>query len=84
MEEKPRKDFEGVSGKGQVDGDQLPCFAKRNYVFMLLGVCLIGLGFGIMSMETAAYGLGFLGLVLGPVIVLLGFSIQFLAIFYRS
>jgi ABC-type transport system involved in cytochrome c biogenesis permease subunit len=58
-------------------------FDKINYQIMIAGIGLIILGFIIMMMETGEYGIGFLGLTLGPVIVVLGFAVEFAAILYK-
>lgn len=58
-------------------------FEKINYQLMITGVGVILLGFIIMMMETGQYGIGFLGLTLGPVVVLLGFILEFVAILYK-
>jgi Protein of unknown function (DUF3098) len=55
-------------------------FAKANYTLMLVGIALILLGFLVMSMDTAEFGFGTLGLVVGPIIVLSGFATEFFAI----
>jgi len=36
-----------------------------------------------MSSDGEPYGFGFLGLTLGPLVVMLGFIIEFVAIFYK-
>ena len=59
-------------------------FKKINYLIMILGIAMILLGFVIMSLDQETYGFGFLGLTLGPIIVFLGFMIQFVAILYKS
>jgi|TARA_B100001057_G_scaffold233271_1_gene233486 uncharacterized membrane protein len=59
-------------------------FKKINYLIMVLGIAVILLGFVIMSLDQETYGFGFLGLTLGPIIVFLGFMIQFVAILYKS
>ena len=59
-------------------------FSKANYIIMIVGVVVLLLGFVIMTMDTEPYGFGFLGLTLGPIMVMLGFLIQFAAIFYKS
>lgn len=41
------------------------------------------LGFIIMANDSEPYGFGFMGLTLGPIILMLGFLIQFVAIFYK-
>ncbi|MEQ8629142.1 DUF3098 domain-containing protein [Ekhidna sp.] len=58
-------------------------FSKVNYIIMITGVIVLALGFIIMTMDTEPYGFGFLGLTLGPIVVMLGFIIQFVAIFYK-
>lgn len=59
-------------------------FTKKNYYIMLGGVLLLIIGFFIMTLDTETYGFGFLGLTLGPIIVMLGFLVQFVAIFYKD
>ena len=58
-------------------------FKKINYLIMILGIAVILLGFVIMSLDQEIYGFGLLGLTLGPIIVFLGFMIQFVAILYK-
>lgn len=58
-------------------------FAKINYIIMIIGVVLLITGFSIMTMDSEPYGFGFLGLTLGPIIVMLGFVTEFVAIFYK-
>lgn len=52
-------------------------------MIMITGVIVLALGFIIMTLDTEPYGFGFLGLTLGPIVVMLGFIIQFVAIFYK-
>ena len=59
-------------------------FQKANYILMIAGIATLGIGFFIMTLDSEPYGFGFLGLTLGPLIVLAGFVIQFFAIFYTS
>lgn len=58
-------------------------FNKSNYMIMIVGVVTLIVGFIIMTMDTETHGFGFLGLTLGPIIVMLGFLIQFVAIMYK-
>jgi len=58
-------------------------FGKANYIIMMVGILVLVLGFIFMTMDTEPYGFGFMGLTLGPVVVMLGFIIEFVAIFYR-
>ncbi|MFL5730131.1 MAG: DUF3098 domain-containing protein [Cytophagaceae bacterium] len=58
-------------------------FEKINYILMLAGLAVLILGFILMTQDTAAYGFGTMGLTVGPIIVFLGFIIQFFAILYK-
>ncbi len=58
-------------------------FRKMNYVLMLVGLATLLIGFVIMSMDKEDYGFGFLGLTLGPIVVMAGFIIQFFAIMHK-
>ena len=55
-------------------------FGKQNYILMIAGIAVLILGFIIMSMDKEPFGFGILGLTVGPVIVMLGFIIEFFAI----
>jgi hypothetical protein len=59
-------------------------FEKANYMLMLLGVAVLIAGFIVMNMDKEPYGFGTLGLTVGPIIVMIGFLIQFFAIFHKS
>lgn len=58
-------------------------FSRRNYQLMLLGIAIIILGFVIMGLDSEQHGFGFMGITLGPMIVLGGFIFEFYAIFYK-
>jgi hypothetical protein len=55
-------------------------FGKANYQLMIVGIVTILVGFIIMSLDSEAFGFGFFGLTLGPVVVAAGFIIEFFAI----
>ena len=59
-------------------------FNKGNYKLMIIGIFIIAAGFFLMTLDKEEYGYGFLGLTLGPIIVLFGFIFQFFAIFYKK
>ena len=49
---------------------------------MASGVAILIVGFTIMSLDKQPYGFGFLGLTLGPIIVLGGFGLEIVAILH--
>ncbi|MGB3849599.1 MAG: DUF3098 domain-containing protein [Tunicatimonas sp.] len=55
-------------------------FGKKNYAFMLAGILLLIIGFTVMSLDPEPYGFGTLGLTVGPIIVMVGFIVEFFAI----
>jgi hypothetical protein len=63
--------------------EKLP-FGKTNYSLMLAGIAIILIGFFVMSLDKEEFGFGFLGLTLGPIIVLTGFGLEFFAILKKS
>jgi hypothetical protein len=62
--------------------EKLP-FGKKNYQWMIIGIAVLITGFTIMSFDQAQHGFGFLGLTLGPIIVMAGFIIEIYAILHR-
>jgi hypothetical protein len=51
---------------------------------MIIGIIILSLGFFIMTLDKETYGFGFLGLTLGPSIVVFGFLFEIVAILYRG
>ncbi len=49
---------------------------------MVIGVTVIAVGFIIMTLDTEPHGFGFLGITLGPVVVMAGFVLEVFAILY--
>jgi len=62
--------------------EKLP-FGKKNYQWMIIGLITLVAGFTIMSIDKEAYGFGFLGLTLGPIVVMMGFLIEIFAILQK-
>ncbi len=58
-------------------------FGKKNYQLMIAGVFALVLGFVIMSLDNEQHGFGFLGLTLGPIVVMAGFVIELFAILHK-
>ncbi len=73
-----------VKEKTSVNNKESLPFGKINYTLMLAGIAIILLGFFIMSLDKTEFGFGFLGLTLGPIIVLMGFALEFFAILKKS
>jgi hypothetical protein len=59
-------------------------FGPRNYRLMWAGLVVLAVGFITMMLDKADYGEGFLGLTLGPILLVIGFCIEFAAILVRS
>lgn len=50
---------------------------------MIIGVALLLTGYFVMTLDTEPYGFGFLGLTLGPLMVLAGLVVEFFAILHK-
>jgi ABC-type transport system involved in cytochrome c biogenesis permease subunit len=59
-------------------------FDRSNYRWMLIGVVVLLAGFIIMSLDKEEFGFGFLGLTLGPLVLFVGFAIEYYAILHKS
>ncbi|HEY4650894.1 MAG TPA: DUF3098 domain-containing protein [Pontibacter sp.] len=59
-------------------------FGKKNYILMLIGIVVLAIGFIIMTLDKEQYGLGFMGITLGPIVVFIGFIIEFFAILIKD
>ena len=66
-----------------MDKSSLP-FNKTNYTIMLIGILLIIVGFIIMANDSEQYGFGFMGITLGPIVVMAGFIVELFAITFKS
>jgi hypothetical protein len=58
-------------------------FGKKNYQWMIIGLVVLVIGFTIMAVDSEPYGFGFLGLTLGPIVVMAGFIIEIVAILQK-
>ncbi len=59
-------------------------FNTTNYILMIIGIVILAIGFFIMTLDNHTYGFGFLGLTLGPLIVVFGFIFEIVAILFRG
>jgi Protein of unknown function (DUF3098) len=57
-------------------------FNKKNYQLMIVGIVTLVSGFIIMSIDSEPVGFGFLGITLGPIVVMTGFILGIVAILY--
>ncbi|UOQ78087.1 DUF3098 domain-containing protein [Hymenobacter sp. 5516J-16] len=58
-------------------------FGPRNYRLMFIGLAVLAAGFITMMLDSEDYGEGFLGITLGPILLAIGFVIEFWAIMTR-
>ncbi len=58
-------------------------FGKKNYQLMVIGLVVLVVGFTIMSLDSKPHGFGFLGLTLGPIIVVGGFIVEIFAVLHK-
>lgn len=58
-------------------------FERMNYTLMLIGIAALILGFALMSLDDQPHGFGFLGLTLGPLVIIAGFILEIVAILYK-
>jgi Protein of unknown function (DUF3098) len=58
-------------------------FGKKNYQMMVLGLIILVVGFTTMTLDGQPHGFGFVGLTLGPIIVIIGFVVEIFAILRR-
>jgi hypothetical protein len=59
-------------------------FGRKNYLLMFVGIAVLAVGFIIMTLDQDQYGLGFMGITLGPLVVFIGFIIEFFAIMVKD
>lgn len=74
--------FKSASINQMIDKKEGLAFDRSNYLIMIGGIVMLVIGLVIMSLDNEPFGFGFLGLTLGPMIVLSSFIVQFFAIFY--
>ncbi|MBL7857063.1 MAG: DUF3098 domain-containing protein [Cyclobacteriaceae bacterium] len=58
-------------------------FGKKNYQWMIIGIVTLVAGFIIMSLDNKPHGFGFMGLTLGPILIMAGFGIEIFAILHK-
>jgi hypothetical protein len=78
----PGNQLLAINNAQTMEPKQTPRFAfgPRNYRLMWLGLAVLAAGFITMTLDSADYGEGFLGITLGPILLAVGFIIEFWAI----
>lgn len=84
MKTKSKELLQKAEDKKVVVDQEALVFGKKNYQIMLAGIGVIILGLIVMSLDKEEYGFGFLGITLGPIILVSGFIIEFFAIFAKK
>ena len=59
----------------------MPLDSKR-ITILLIGIAIMVVGFFVMTLDKEPFGFGFLGITLGPIIVMTGFIIGIVAILH--
>lgn len=59
-------------------------FGKKNYTLMLVGIVVLAIGFFIMTLDSEPYGLGLMGITIGPIVVMAGFIVELFAIMVKD
>ena len=59
-------------------------FSKSNFTLMIAGIVLIFAGFFVMTLDKEEFGVGFLGITLGPAIAFIAYIFQFYTIFKKK
>jgi hypothetical protein len=59
--------------------NKLP-FGKKNYQLMVIGLIVVATGFMLMAVDKEQFG--WLGLTVGPIVVISGFITEIFAIIY--
>jgi len=62
-----------------INMNKLP-FGKRNYQMMVIGLIVVATGFMIMAIDKEQFG--WLGLTVGPIVVISGFITEIFAILH--
>lgn len=50
---------------------------------MVIGLLVIALGYTIMALDKEQHGFGFMGITLGPIIVIAGFVVEIFTILHK-
>ena len=60
-------------------------FGKKNYILMIIGIVFLISGYLTMGFsDKANFGFNFATLTVAPILIMLGFIIEFFAIMYKE
>jgi hypothetical protein len=54
---------------------------NKRIIFLLVGLITMFIGFFVMTLDKSEFGFGFLGITLGPILVLIGITLPILSLF---
>ena len=54
---------------------------KKDIIILIIGISIMFIGFYTMTLDKEPFGFGFLGITLGPILVLIGVIIPIFALF---
>jgi fumarate reductase subunit C len=54
---------------------------SKDITILLVGICIMLVGFFVMTLDKEEFGFGFLGITLGPIVVLVGIIIPVFSLF---
>jgi hypothetical protein len=57
---------------------------KKRIIFLITGIITMLIGFFVMTLDKSEFGFGFLGITLGPILVLIGIVLPVLSLFNFS
>ncbi|RXK52250.1 DUF3098 domain-containing protein [Aquirufa rosea] len=54
---------------------------KKDITILIVGICLMIIGFFVMTLDKEPFGFGFIGITLGPILVLIGVILPIFSLF---
>ncbi|MHA8064196.1 DUF3098 domain-containing protein [Aquirufa aurantiipilula] len=54
---------------------------RKDIMILIAGLCIMMIGFFVMTLDNEPFGFGFLGITLGPILVLIGVILPIFSLF---
>lgn len=54
---------------------------RKDIMILIAGLCIMIIGFFVMTLDKEPFGFGFLGITLGPILVLIGVILPIFSLF---